>query len=331
MKIGTLTLENNILLAPMAGVTDRAFRLVTKPFGPALMYTEMVSGKALHYKNRRTEVLLLTGEEEQPVAAQIFGHEPDVMAEIAAAVPQSGVKLLDINMGCPAPKIVNNGDGSALMKSPALAGEIIRRVTDAVRIPVTVKIRKGWDADSVNAVEMAKIAEANGAAAVTVHGRTREQFYSGTADWEIIRAVKQAVRIPVIGNGDVTDGKSAKRLLERTGCDGVMIGRAAQGNPWIFAQVLRYLCTGEELPPPSLSERVAVARGHFRLLVELKGEHRGVQEGRKHMAWYFKGIRGGARAREQINKALTPREMEDILDWILKEAWETESGTAAPQ
>lgn len=318
MQIGNLKLESNVLLAPMAGVTDRAFRRITKPFGPALMYTEMVSGKALHYKNQRTEVLLATEQEEQPVAAQIFGHEPEIMAEIAAVSHLDDVKLVDINMGCPAPKIVNNGDGSALMKSPELAGEIIRRVCDSAKVPVTVKIRKGWNDNSVNAVEMAKIAEQNGAAAITVHGRTREQFYSGTADWEIIRQVKEAVSVPVIGNGDITDGKSARRMLEETGCDGIMIGRAAQGNPWIFAQVNHYLQAGEELPPPALEERVAVARKHFCLLTEYKGEHRGVLEGRKHMAWYFKGICGGARLRERVNQAQTAEEMESILDWILE-------------
>lgn len=319
MKIGNLNLENNVLLAPMAGVTDRAFRSITKPFAPALMYTEMVSGKALHYKNRRTGDLLETEQEERPVAAQIFGHEPDIMAEIASVSLLDDIQLLDINMGCPAPKIVNNGDGSALMKNPRLAGEIIRRVSQSTCLPVTVKIRKGWDDSSVNAVEMAKIAEANGAAAITVHGRTRQQFYSGEADLEIIRAVKQAVNIPVIGNGDITDGKTAKRMLDTTGCDGIMVGRAAQGNPWIFAQINHYLKTGDELPMPGLEERIEVARRHFRLLVKFKGEHRGVLEGRKHMSWYLKGISGGAEVRKMINLASTPDEMEQILDRILRQ------------
>lgn len=318
MQIGNLKLENNVFLAPMAGVTDRAFRRITKPFGPALMYTEMVSGKALHYKNQRTEVLLTTEPEEQPVAAQIFGHEPEIMAEIAALSHLEDVKLIDINMGCPAPKIVNNGDGSALMKTPSLAGEIIRRVSESAEVPVTVKIRKGWNDNSVNAVELAKIAEQNGAAAITVHGRTREQFYSGKVDLEIIRQVKEAVKIPVIGNGDITDGKTARRMLEKTGCDGIMVGRAAQGNPWIFAQIIHYLQTGEELTLPALTERVETARRHFRLLIEYKGEHRGVLEGRKHMAWYFKGISGGSRVRERVNQAQTAAEMEKILDWILE-------------
>ena len=317
MKIGNLILENPLFLAPMAGVTDKAFRMITKPFGPAMMYTEMVSGKGLHYKSQRTAQLLHAEEAEGPVAAQIFGHEPEIMGSIAEEALRFGAVMVDINMGCPAPKIVKNGDGSALMKNPDLAGEVIAAVVRAVNVPVTVKIRKGWDDGSVNAVEMAKTAEQNGAAAVTIHGRSREQVYSGKADLDIIRQVKGAVSIPVIGNGDITDGVSAAKMMEETGCDGLMIGRAAQGNPWIFSQVLAYLQDGTILPPPSAAERVAVAKKHLSRLVLYKGEHRGIQEGRKHMAWYFKGVKGGAHLRDAFHKANTLAQMTDILDAVL--------------
>ena len=316
MQIGTVQLKNNLFLAPMAGVTDKAFRMITKPFGPALMYTEMVSGKGLHYNNKRTGDLLSVTPQEAPVAAQIFGHDPDIMASIAENALSSGAVMLDINMGCPAPKIVNNGDGSALMKNPKLAGTIIQAVSRAVSVPVTVKFRMGWDSAHINAVEFAKIAEENGAAAITIHGRTREAFYSGKADWDIIRQVKDAVRIPVIGNGDITGGVSAKAMLDTTGCDGLMIGRAAQGNPWIFQEILHYLETGELLPPPSMEERITTALKHLNLLVTHKGEHRGIQEGRKHMSWYFRGVIGGARLRDTINKASTLQEMQEILHAI---------------
>lgn len=315
MKIGTLNLKNNIILAPMAGVTDKAFRLITKPFGPALMYTEMVSGKGLLYKNKRTEVLLEVLNFEKPTAAQIFGHEPEVMSEIAERSLEFGADMIDINMGCPAPKIVNNGDGSALMKNPELAGKIISAVRKSVNCPMSVKFRMGWDDDSINAVEFAKTAENNGADAITIHGRTRAQFYSGKANLEIIKKVKEAVKIPVIGNGDVHDGKSAKYMLDYTGCDGIMIGRAAQGNPWLFSSVLHYLKTDDELAPPTLEERSDIAEKHLRLLVKFKGEHRGVLEGRKHMAWYFKGLCGGAKLRNLINQCDTLEQMLDLISY----------------
>lgn len=321
MQIGNLSLTNNLFLAPMAGVTDRAFRITAKPFGPALMYTEMVSGKGLHYHNKRTGDLLAVSPEEEPVATQIFGHEPEIMASIAEQALANGAVMLDINMGCPAPKIVNNGDGSALMKNPPLAGEIIRAVSDTVSVPVTVKFRMGWNSQHINAVEFAKIAEFNGAAAITIHGRTREAFYSGKADWDIIRQVKEAVSIPVIGNGDITDALSAKRMLETTGCDGLMVGRAAQGNPWIFREILHYLTSGKLLPPPTLKERVTVALSHLDLLVTLKGEHRGIQEGRKHMSWYFRGLKGGARLRDRINKISSYSEMRGLLESLPESEW----------
>ncbi len=313
MKIKNLELKNNVFLAPMAGVTDKAFRLITKPFGPALMYTEMVSGKGLFYKNKKTADLLDADPSEKPVAAQLFGHEPSVLAQIAERALDFGAELIDINMGCPAPKIVNNGDGSAISKTPKLAGEIVAAVTAAVDVPVTVKIRKGWDDSSITAVEMAKIAEAAGASAVTVHGRTREQFYSGHADLDIIKAVKGAVSIPVIGNGDIVDEESAKHMLDYTGCDGIMIGRAAEGNPWIFERVIHYLQTGEKLPLPTLEERADKMNEHLSLLIKFKGSYRGIQEARKHMAWYIKGMPGGARLREIINTASTEDEMRDVI------------------
>ncbi len=313
MRIGKIELENNLFLAPMAGVTDLPFRIITKPYGPALMYTEMVSGKGLHYKSRKTEDLLAVREEEKPIAAQIFGHDPEIMASVAENALKHGAVMLDINMGCPAPKIVNNGDGSALMKNPILAGKVIEAVVKSVNVPVTVKFRAGWDSKNINAVEFAKIAEESGASAVTVHGRTREAFYSGDADWSVIKAVKESVSIPVIGNGDVVSGEMAKNMLDETGCDGIMIGRAAEGNPWIFAEVLQYLKDGTVLEKPTLEERGNKALEHLELLVEFKGEHRGVQEGRKHMSWYFKGVIGGARLRDTINKAVTLEEMKDII------------------
>lgn len=314
MKIGKVELESNILLAPMAGVTDKAFRMIVKPFGPALMYTEMVSGKGLFYKSKKTADLLTADESEKPVAVQIFGHDADIMAEIANSALEYGAAVIDINMGCPAPKIVNNGDGCALMKSPETAAKVISAVCRAVDVPVTVKFRAGWDDKSINAVEFAKIAEQSGASAVTVHGRTREQFYSGTADLDIIKAVKAAVKIPVIGNGDIIDGGSAAHMLEYTGCDGIMVGRAAEGNPWIFKEISAYLKDGTVLPPLDLDERREVALKHLGLLVEFKGEHRGVLEGRKHMAWYFKGVSGGAVLRTALNKAQKYDEMCGLIN-----------------
>ena len=314
LKIKDLELKNNVFLAPMAGVTDKAFRLITKPFGPGLMYTEMVSGKGLFYNSKKTEDLLVADEEEQPVATQLFGHEPQVLATIAQRALEFGAKLIDINMGCPAPKITGSGDGSALSKKPELAGEIVAAVVGAVEVPVTVKIRKGWNEETVNAVEMAKIAEKCGAAAVTVHGRTREQFYSGTADLDIIKAVKQAVSIPVIGNGDIQDEESAKKMLDYTGCDGIMIGRAAQGNPWIFQRVIHFLETGEKLPLPTIEQRAEKMVQHLELLVKFKGDYRGIQEARKHMAWYIKGCRGGARIRDAIMKADSKEKMLKIIE-----------------
>ncbi len=319
MKIGNVKLENNIFLAPMAGITDKAMRTLVKPFSPGLMYTEMVSGKALSYNNKKTENMLDISEWEKPVAVQLFGHEPKILSEIAYKAEDAGADIIDINMGCPAPKIVNNGDGSAIMKTPSLAGEIIEAVVKSVSVPVTVKIRKGWDEESVNAVEVAKIAEAAGASLITVHGRTRKEFYSGNADLEIIKMVKETVSIPVIGNGDVMDGRTAENMLKETGCDGIMIGRAAQGNPWVFREIREYLENGKIIPKPDILERCEMMRKHIELICRYKGERIGIPEARKHMAWYVKGIRGGARVREEIFRAKTKEEMLEIIELIEKE------------
>lgn len=313
MKIGDLELANPVLLAPMAGVTDLPFRLLVKEMGCGLVFTEMVSDKGLMYRNEHTLDMLAIDDRERPVALQIFGSEPEPMAKAAQIVEQSGADILDINMGCPTHKIVKNGEGSALMRTPELAYDIIARVVDAVRIPVTVKIRKGWDENSVNAVQIAKLAEKAGAKAISVHGRTREQFYSGKADWSIIKAVKQSVRIPVNGNGDVRSPEDAKRLLEETGCDGVMIGRGAQGNPWLFRQVVHYLATGEMLPGPTLDERIDMAIRHLEMLVAFKGEHIGIREMRSHAAWYTKGLPHSAELRQKFNQAQSRGDFAAIL------------------
>lgn len=313
MKIGDLELANPVMLAPMAGVTDLPFRLLVKEMGCGLVYTEMVSDKGLIYRNEHTLDMLAIDDRERPVALQIFGSEPEPMAKAARIVEQSGADILDINMGCPTLKIVKNGEGSALMRTPELAYDIIARVVDAVSIPVTVKIRKGWDATSVNAVQMAQVAEKAGAKAISVHGRTREQFYSGKADWSIIKAVKQSVCIPVNGNGDVRSPEDARRLLEETGCDGVMIGRGAQGNPWLFSQVVRYLATGELLPGPTLDERIDMAVRHLEMLVAFKGEHIGIREMRSHAAWYTKGLPHSAELRQKFNQAQSRADFVAIL------------------
>ena len=317
MQIGNVKLKNNVFLAPMAGVTDMAFRILCKRQGCGLTYTEMVSAKGLHYKSDNTAVLLEIAEEEKPAAAQVFGSEPDIVAEAARQAEAGGAAIIDINMGCPTPKIVRNGDGSALMKSPVLVGEIVRSTVAAVKVPVTIKIRKGWDEESVNAVEVASIAAMEGAAAITVHGRTREQFYSGTADWNIIKRVKDAVDIPIIGNGDLITPQDAGRMLEETGCDAVMIGRGAQGNPWIFERTAEYLKTGELLPEPDFEQRILTIMEHMDMVTELKGEGTGVKEMRKHAAWYLKGMPGSAKVKAEIFKLTICSQVKDILSQYL--------------
>ena len=313
LTIGSVTLPNNLILAPMAGVTDLPFRLLCKEQGAGLLCMEMVSAKAIMYKNKNTEELMAIDERELPVSLQLFGSEPDIIAKIAHQIEDRPFDILDINMGCPVPKIVNNGEGSALMKNPKLAGEIIEKTARAIKKPVTVKIRKGFDEDHVNAVEMARIAEASGAAAVAVHGRTREQFYSGKADWDIIRQVKEAVKIPVIGNGDLLTAEDVIAMYEQTGCDGFMIGRGAQGNPWIFKQVLSYFETGQVLEKPSFEEVTEMMLRHARMMLEFKGEYTGIREIRKHGAWYTAGYPNSAKLRVMINEVETYDQLEELL------------------
>ena len=300
----------------MAGVTDLPFRLLCKEQGAGLLCMEMVSAKAILYKNKNTEALLSIDERELPVSLQLFGSDPDIISKIAHQIEDRPFDILDLNMGCPVPKIVNNGEGSALMKNPKLAGEIIEKTAKAIKKPVTVKIRKGFDDSCINAVEMAKIAEASGAAAVAVHGRTREQYYSGKADWDIIRQVKEAVSIPVIGNGDLLNAEDVISMYEQTGCDGFMIGRGAQGNPWIFKQVLHYFETGEKLAKPSFEEVAEMMLRHARMMLEFKGEYTGIREIRKHGAWYTAGYPNSAKLRVMINEVETYEELEKLLHSI---------------
>lgn len=313
LKIGNVELENRYVLAPMAGVTDLPFRLLCKEQGAGLLCMEMISAKALQYNNKNTKALLEIDPRECPVSLQLFGSDPDIISEQAKRIEELPFQILDINMGCPVPKVVKNGEGSALMNQPELVYDIVYKTVRAIQKPVTVKIRKGFNDELVNAVEIARIVEEAGGAAVAVHGRTREQYYSGKADWDIIRQVKEAVSIPVIGNGDVTNGEKAIAMMEETGCDGVMIGRGAQGNPWIFSELLEYEKTGQMPPRPSREIIRETMLRHTRLQIEFKGEYLGIREMRKHVAWYTKGLEGSAKLRDEINKVESYQELETLL------------------
>ena len=320
MKIGNVNLANPYILAPMAGVTDLPFRLLCKEQGAGLLCMEMISAKALQYKNKNTKALLAIHPEEYPVSLQLFGSDPKIMSEMAKMIEELPFQILDINMGCPVPKVVRNGEGSALMKNPKLVHEIVSAVSKAIEKPVTVKIRKGFDDDHINAVEIAKIIEDAGGAAVAVHGRTREQYYSGKADWDIIRQVKEAVSIPVIGNGDILCAQDVIRMKEQTGCDGFMIGRGAQGNPWIFQQILHQLETGEEMPRPSRQEVADMMLLHARLQLQIKGDYIGIREIRKHAAWYTAGYKNSSKLRGKINEVESYAQLEALLEqWLAEE------------
>lgn len=313
LNIGGVELPNNLILGPMAGVTDLPFRLLCKEQGAGLLCMEMVSAKAILYKNKNTETLLAIDEREKPVSLQLFGSDPGIISQIARQIEDRPFDILDINMGCPVPKIVNNGEGSALMKNPVLAGHIIEETVKAIKKPVTVKIRKGFDDDHVNAVEMARAAQESGASAVAVHGRTREQYYSGKADWDIIRQVKEAVSIPVIGNGDLLTPEDVIAMKEQTGCDGFMIARGAQGNPWIFSQLLEYFKTGQIKPRPGFDEVREMILRQARMMIDFKGEYIGIREIRKHAAWYTTGYPNSSRMRDAINTVETYEALEALL------------------
>ena len=313
LQIGNVTLENNLILAPMAGVSDLPFRLLCREQGAGLVCMEMVSAKAILYKNRNTEELLTIDPKEHPVSLQLFGSDPDIISEIAKQIEERPFDILDLNMGCPVPKVVNNGDGSALMKNPRLAGEIIEKTARAIKKPLTVKIRKGFDDAHVNAVELAHIAQESGAAAVAVHGRTREQYYAGHADWDIIRQVKEAVSIPVIGNGDIRTPEDVAAMAEQTGCDGYMIARGAEGNPWIFRQILHYFDTGEQLARPDFSEVTEMLLRHAKMQIDCKGDYTGIREIRKHAAWYTAGYRNSSKLRGRINEVENYEQLEALF------------------
>lgn len=317
LQIGNVTLPNQVVLAPMAGVCDLPFRLLCREQGAGLVCMEMVSAKAIYYHNKNTELLMQTDPGEHPVSLQLFGSDPKIMSEMAKQIEERPFDILDVNMGCPVPKVVNNGEGSALMKNPALVREIVTAMAKAVKKPLTVKIRMGFDGEHINAVEIAKIIEDSGAAAVAVHGRTRQQYYSGEADWEIIRKVKEVVSIPVIGNGDVDSPQKAKRMLEETGCDGVMVGRAARGNPWLLGRIDRYLEDGELLENPSPEEVKTMILRHARMQLEYKGEYTGMREMRKHVAWYTAGYPRSSKLRQAVNGLESLNQLEELLEgWI---------------
>lgn len=318
LMIGNVKIDGNLVLGPMAGVTDLPFRLLCKEQGADLIYTEMVSAKGIQYNNKNTEKLLEVAEGERPVSLQLFGSDPYIMSETAKRIEDKNFDILDINMGCPVPKVVNNGEGSGLMKNPKLIGEIVHAVSSAIKKPLTIKIRKGFTESTTNAVEIAKIAEANGAAAIAVHGRTREQYYSGEADWSIIKAVKEAVSIPVIGNGDVITPENAIELINETGCDAVMIARGARGNPWIFSQIKEYYKTGKTPNKPTPQEAVDMMLRHAGMSIDYKGEYIGIREMRKHIAWYTTGYPLAAKLRNRVNEIESIEQLQELLFEYLK-------------
>lgn len=313
MKIGNIEIENCLALGPMAGVTDLPFRLLCKEMGCNMLYTEMVSAKAILYKNKNTKELLNIDKNEHPVGVQLFGSDPDIMAQIAAQIEEGECDFIDINMGCPVPKIVNNGEGSALLKQPQLVEEILTKMVRAVNKPITVKIRKGFENGTIYAVEIAKIAESCGVSAIAVHGRTREQYYSGKADWDVIKDVKKAVKIPVIGNGDIFSAEDAKAMKEYTGCDGLMVARGARGNPWIFGEIKEYLENGNIIDKPTINDIREMIIRHAKMLVDYKGEYTGIREMRKHIAWYTAGLPHSAELRRMCNQIET---MENLIETV---------------
>ncbi|MDD5935835.1 MAG: tRNA dihydrouridine synthase DusB [Clostridiales bacterium] len=313
-KIGNVSIESNLVLGPMAGVTDLPFRLLCKEQGAGLIYTEMVSAKGIYYNNKNTGILLEVREEERPVALQLFGEDPYIMSEMAKRIEDRNFDILDINMGCPVPKVVNNGEGSALMKNPKRIGEIVSAISKAIQKPVTVKIRKGFTEETVNAVEVAKVIEQSGGAAVAVHGRTREQYYSGKADWDIIRQVKEAVSIPVIGNGDVESPQDVLKMIEMTGCDAVMIARGVRGNPWLFHQINTYLKDGTVEDKPTMEEVTAMILRHARMAIDYKGEYTAIHEMRKHVAWYTHGYPCSTRLRSRVNEVETYEQLVSLMN-----------------
>ena len=317
MKIGNIEIKNSAALAPMAGVADCAFRELCASFGASYTVTEMVSSKGIHFNSKKSAELMELTDRERPSGIQIFGDEPDTMAEAAVFAQQFKPDFIDINMGCPAPKISGNGAGASLMKNPKLCGDIVSKVVKAVNVPVTVKMRKGWDDESVNCVEVAKIVEYNGASAVAVHGRTRQQYYKPPVDWDIIRKVKSSLKIPVIGNGDVTSGQAAKKLYEHTGCDMIMVGRGALGRPWIFREINEYFRTGSLPTPPSTEEKLNIMLSQIERMCELKGEYLGISQSRKHIAWYLKGFKGAASLRNEAGHVSSMEEIKSLIQKVL--------------